>query len=428
MTQIRAHQKRDIIAMFVMFAMVHATNALYITYIPLYLEDLAFGAAVRGVLLSIGPFVSMLTQTMWGGLADRSKNKSYVMFALAIGLTLVTTLFLASDFSGIDKILPAVLRPHRALIFVTLALILYAFFQNPMLPVIDTISMEYISQQRPKVKYGVIRTMGTASYVVMAYVGGIVVDASPIGTKTIFYMFYAVLAVLVLSLFFVPPVAGTQNKRQKVSALALFRDKWFCVMIIIAFVVGMAYGFNSSYYPNYMRNQLGASETVLGINTAIGSMLEIFLFIIVHKITKKTGIVNLILICILSGVIRWMMPVLTTSIPLLITVQFFTQPFNWALMIYAVAIYVQKAVPEHLHARGQTMINMVMGSVGRIAGSLIGGWLIGMWGEGSEPRVYLIMTIACALVFVFAVVMFRRFGWRLNREPDELRLEEDSVI
>ena len=109
MTQLRAHQKRDIMAMFVMFAMVHATNALYITYIPLYLEDLAFGAAVRGVLLSIGPFVSMLTQTMWGGLADRSKNKSYVMYALSIGLVLVTTLFLASDFAGIDKILPAII-------------------------------------------------------------------------------------------------------------------------------------------------------------------------------------------------------------------------------------------------------------------------------------------------------------------------------
>jgi len=428
MTQLSGRNKRDVTALFIMFAMVHATNALYITFIPLYLEDLAFGAAVRGVLLSIGPFVSVLTQTMWGGFADRSKNKVNVMYMLALGLVVVTTLFLASDFAPLDKFLPVSIRPYRALIFVTAALIFYAFFQNPMLPMIDTISMEYISLQRPRVKYGLIRTMGTTSYVVMAYVAGLIVDASPAGTKTIFYMFYVVLALLLATLFFVPPIAGTQNTRKKVSALALFRDKWFCVMIVIAFVVGMAYGFNASYYPNYLRNELGASETLLGINTAVGSMLEIFLFIIVHKIAKKTGIVNLILICILSGVVRWMSPVLTTSIPVLIVVQFFTQPFNWALMIYAVAIYVQKAVPEHLHARGQAMINMVMGSFGRIAGSLMGGWLIGMWGSGSEPRVYLIMTIACAIILVFAIVMFYRFGWRPNREPDELRLEEGSVI
>ena len=68
-------QKREIAALFVMFAAVHACNALYQTFMPLFLTDMSFTASQRGVLLSIGPLVSMLTQTLWGAAADKSRTQ-----------------------------------------------------------------------------------------------------------------------------------------------------------------------------------------------------------------------------------------------------------------------------------------------------------------------------------------------------------------
>ena len=89
-------QKREIAALFVMFAAVHACNALYQTFMPLFLTDMSFTASQRGVLLSIGPLVSMLTQTLWGAAADKSRNKVHVMMILTAGLFVATALFLAA--------------------------------------------------------------------------------------------------------------------------------------------------------------------------------------------------------------------------------------------------------------------------------------------------------------------------------------------
>ena len=420
--------RKQITALLVMFAMVHACNALYMTFMPLFLDDMAFDAAQRGLLLSIGPFVSMLTQTMWGGVADRAVNKVRVMYALSIGLVFVAGLFLLGSSNMVDPYLPPFMRKYRAAILITAALMLYAFFKNPMMPLIDTISLEYIYANRPSVTYGVIRTMGTASVVVVAYVVGLIVDASAAGTRTIFYVYFGVLIVLLASLTFVPPVAGSQLGRDKTPTLALFRDKWFTVMIIVAFIVSVSYGFNSSNFSNYMRNELGASERVIGINTALGSTLEIFLFIIIHKITKKTGIINLILLCVLAAALRWLATAFVTSIPMLIVIQFFTQPFTWAILIYAIAVYIQKAVPEQLHARGQAVMNMIMSSAGRIVGSLAGGYWLGAWGSGSEPAIYLWMSVFCFAALFGAIAAFTHFGWRIYREPAELKLDQNTVI
>lgn len=411
-------KNRHIAALMLMFAMVHATNTLYVTFVPLYLDELAFTAAQRGVLMSIGPFVSMLTMTMWGSIADRSRNKVRVMFALAFGLMGVSCLFLASGNEAASAILPRVIRPYYVTIFATAAMLLYSCFQNPMLPMIDTITMEYLHENESKVPYGVIRMAGTISFVIFSLVVGRLISASAAGTKAMFYVMLGVMAVLAIDLIFVPPVRGKQTKKSKSSMLSLVHDRWYCTLAIAGFLTSVAYGFNASYYPTYFTGVLGASKTILGINSALGSTLEIFLFLLLHKILKKTGLVNLIMICLAGCIIRWSAPVWTTSVPVLIGVQFFTQPLNWSILVFCMATYIQKAVPDHLHARAQTLINMIMASIARIVGSLGGGWLLQRWGVGSEPRVYLILAVGSCIAFAFTAISFWKLGWRPGRHVE----------
>ena len=410
-------QRKDVISLSMLHAMLHAGNAIYMAFIPLFLVDLNFDPAQRGVLMSIGPFVAMLTQTMWGSVSDRAKNKVRVVYIMALGVMVSMAGFLLAG-----KL------PSYATVFVATAMMMYAFFQTPIMPVLDTVTMEYIHKERPRIPYGVIRTMGTIAYVVAALVIGRIVDASDMGVSIAFYIYLIFLAVMIVAALVAPPIAGTQREKQKASVVELLKDKWFVLLIMIAFVAGTANGFHSSNFVNYLRDSLGADESMVGFATSMSAELEIFIFIIIHKITKKTGIINLVLMCIIAGLLRWFCTGTITSVPVLIMVQLLFHPLACPILIYVMAVYIQKAVPDQLHARGQVVVSLVMTSIGRIVGSLGGGWLLGKWGMGSEPYVYFILTAATAVLLVFVVVMFWRYGWRPNREPDALRLEEDTVI
>ena len=410
---------RYTIALCIMFALVHTFNALYVSFVPLYLQDLSFNGAQRGMLLAIGPFISIFTQTVWGTMADKSKNKAHVMMLLAGGLSVAILILTAAGKVGSMGYVTA---------FVIAGLALYACFQNPMLPLIDTISLEYVQTSKPKIQYSIIRMMGTISFVVCAYAVGYLIDASRMGTAVIMPVYLCIIAALFISLFFVPKIAGGQKEKEHIALRMLFHDHWYTLLIAGGFVVSASYGFNTSNFTTYLRTQLGAGETVIGIATAVSSTLEIFLFFFMRKITRKTGIINLYLFCILAATVRWFLTGLVRSIPVLVAVQFFTQPFTWGILIYTIAIYIQKAIPEKMHARAQTMMNMLLQSLARIIGTLAGSLGLHLFGETAVPQIYLTFGFLCGVTLVIIVFLCRKMGWTDRKAPPGLELTEDSVV
>ena len=133
-----AKQKRSVVALCISFAMVQASVALYAAFMTLYLEDMGFNAAQRGVLLALGPCVAILTQTMWGSVADRAKNKVRVVAVMAAGIALAGALFLLADLPIIGA------SGRMTAVIIVLALVLLIFFQNPVQPLVDTLVLEYI--------------------------------------------------------------------------------------------------------------------------------------------------------------------------------------------------------------------------------------------------------------------------------------------
>ena len=142
-----AEKRRQIIGICVIFAFIHGCKNLVFTFMPLHLRDLQFSDAAIGTLMAIGPFVSMLAQPMWGTIADHAPNKSRVLTYLSVGVLVAVVMFL---FPG-------------GLLVTALALSAYAFFQYPMPPLIDTVTLEYLAETRSTTRYGVLRMTGTAS-------------------------------------------------------------------------------------------------------------------------------------------------------------------------------------------------------------------------------------------------------------------------
>ncbi len=417
-----AKQKRSVVALCISFAMVQASVALYAAFMTLYLEDMGFNAAQRGVLLALGPCVAILTQTMWGSVADRAKNKVRVVAVMAAGIALAGALFLLADL----PIIGASGRITSAII--VLALVLLIFFQNPVQPLVDTLVLEYIRNEKLTIPFGRMRTWGTAAFAACAYFAGLAIEATAMGIKIIFWILIALMVIQLAALVLVPPIAGMQKKEDKTPVWSLFRDKWFTLILASSFVVAVGFGYHNFSYANYICNQLGASESVVGISTSVQCILEIFLFIYMHKIIKKTGILNLLLVCLVSGALRWLAMGTITSIPVLIGIQFFLHPFTWPIMLYVMSIYIQKTVPAHLNARGQTIANMFLASVARAVGSLGGGVLVEHFGDGAVPAIFTGLGLFTFVILFAVMMLLRRWGWGFAKTPEALKLEENTVI
>ncbi|MBR3195469.1 MAG: MFS transporter [Clostridia bacterium] len=421
------NRKTEIFAIFAMFFCIHAFNGLNTPFLPLFLEDMGYGVTARSLLLSIGPIVAMLTQPMWGSFGDRAKDKSNIMRIMALGMVLVTILYILSFLPAVRKLMPGLKPIAVTSMFVLPALILYNFFRSPMQPLSDTITLEYIYQTKPKFKYGPARMTGTIAFMIVSLSVGSLIEVSRHGTGVIFFVQMGVVILMLGVLTFLPKVPGKQEKKDKEPAAVLFKDPWFVMILIMAFVCATTMGFYASHFSTYLRDQLHAGERIVGMSSAISSVLEIILFFTSYRIIRKTGILNLMLIDLCLVATRWMIFSVTTSIPVIMGVQFFTQPFSWAILSYTLSVFIQRAIEDKMHSRAQGLLNGTALSFGSVLGTLGGGFAIRAVGEHMQRFVFLGISILCIGTIVAAVTVFTKLGWRPNRTPERFQLHDTDA-
>ena len=421
-------KSREIYAIFATYFCIHAFNGLTSPFLPLFLEDMGFDVTARGLLLAIGPVVAVLTQPMWGAAGDRAKDKSNILRIMASGMVLVTVLYLCSVNASIRAALSSLSQSTFSLLFVLPALLLYFFFQSPMQPMADTITMEYIYQNKPWFSYGIPRVTGTIAFAIVSYIGGIYIEKSSLGSAAMFPIQMIIALLMTFSMFLLPKMPGGREKKDKTPATELFRDPWFVMILVMALTTATTMGFYTAHFSTYLRDQLMAGEKIIGISSSVSALLEIGLFFVTHKIIKKTGILNLMLIDLALVALRWLVFSLSTAIPVILLVQFFTQPFSWAIFSYALTVFVQRAIEGRMHARAQAILNGLALSMGRFLGTLGGSGLIRIFGESRQQLVFLSISALCVLVLLIGLTVFYRLGWRPGKAPERFALGDKDAI
>src|SRR5690606_12080279 len=78
---------------FLFYFFIYAAHAIYNTFLPLYFDDIGFSSVQIGTILSLGPFIAMLAQPIWGALSDRAKTKNRILLILIAGSGLTMLLY-----------------------------------------------------------------------------------------------------------------------------------------------------------------------------------------------------------------------------------------------------------------------------------------------------------------------------------------------
>lgn len=376
------------ISLFSANGIVYGLNALYYCFIQIYISRY-HPDDVAGILLAIGPLVSIFAPVFWGILADRSKSKNRVL-AVAI--------------SG-SAVFYCLLGVAHSFWYLAVMLTLLMFFMSPFGGMVDIITLEYTTEN--KIPYGPMRICGT---LVFGLIPMLLTGFTENNISLIFYA-YAIMAVIgVFAVMSSPQVAGHASGKRKTSIMPIIRDSKLMIIFLFTGVAQFTWAYYLNYFPNHLTNDLGLSQQVWGVNVFITVLGEIPFFLMFNRLYEKLGIKRLIFTGLILIILRYAGLAYITNVPLLLAVGLFTGVAT-TIFTYSGSIYITKHTAPENKASANLLMYALANGVPKVLAGVLGGKMNVAFG-------YTRSMVICTLLCVISLAVFFAVHKRLLSNID----------
>lgn len=363
-------------------AIVYGLNALYYCFIQLYISGY-HDDQTSGILLAIGPFVAIFAPILWGNIADRSRSKNMILAISMLG----------------SAVFYFLLGMNHSFWYLAFMLVLTMLFMAPFGGLIDTITLEYTTEN--KVGYGPIRICGTIAF------GGLPMLLTSFTENNINIIFptFAILAAVGAALVMLSPrVAGHSSREKKPSILTLFKDSNLMLIFLFVGVSQFTWAYYLNYFPSHLTS-LGFSQSVWGTNVFLTALGEVPFFLMFNNLFEKLGMKRLLGLSLILCTVRYIGLAFITNAPILLFLGFITGVAT-TIFTYCGSYYItQNVAPESKASANQLMYALGNG-VPKVLAGVIGGSMTAYLG-----CVY--SLVLCSALCLFALIIFfftrRRF-------------------
>lgn len=343
--------------LFLLYILFFSGQAIYNTYLNLYLHDVGLTESQIGITVSLSTAFILITQIFWGMLSDRTKSKNKIL----------RLLYICTALSGLTFYL------GTSFMYLVVIITMFSVFFSPIVPLQDNYTLEFLEDKRWD--YGQIRMGGTIGYcITVLFIGMMLKD----NYRNIFLLVaFAMTGCAVLTGFLVP-VQGHRNKQKKVSYRSLLRNKLLVGLILFNLAFSLGTNFFYSFYPIYFTS-LGADSSMIGLMMFASAISEVPMLIFIRRIVDRLGVNKTLLFAGLVTTLRWFLLSFLRH-PALIIATNLLHGVGYTCFSYCIITYIARTVPKDMRATSQTL-NAVIGSVvsrvlfgylGGIASELVG--------------------------------------------------------
>ncbi|MBB6674299.1 MFS transporter [Cohnella nanjingensis] len=362
----------------------YATQALIVTFFPLYFDDIGFTKLQIGAVYSIGPMLSIFANLLAGIASDKSRGLRRVLNLIFLG----------------QLIALALLLPQREFTPIAVLMALFYLFQTPVNSMMD--SMTLLAASRMNRSFPSIRMFGSLGFALCSLLFGLLLKQ--IGSD---WTLWLALGTVLISLTFSLLIADFQTKMGKFQFGGLWtilRRKETLIFFGLVALVSVAHRMNEGFLAVAMR-QLGASDSLIGGAWLASAASEIPIFFLLAKFGHRFKEIPLLALASALYMVR------------LGLLSFIHEP-AWFVVIqtmhsvtfgiyYITALrYLQSIITDDFRSSGQALFGVVWtGIAGLIAGTM-GGWLYDAFGFAAVFRLGSGFALAAAVGFLF--VHFRR--------------------
>lgn len=373
---------------FLLYFLTAAFNAVYGTYLPVYLDGLGFTSTAIGSLLAVSPFVRLFAQPIWGVAGDRTKSTNRLYRWVLVGSGVVVLFY--------------PLTISYALMFVIV--IVFTFFNTPLFMMQDVIALQAIEPTR--FKYGTIRMGATIGFSIWVLVAGWVAD------RNITYIFP--LSALIAGLAFLvsyrlPAVRGHQTPGNHVSPLLLLKNRPLILLVAFCFFLMLGIGYYFIFFSIYYQN-LGADNAMIGLSFMIAAVVEIPFLLFAERIIGRLGIKRTLLLAGFVMGVRWLLLGLFTDLTGILVANVL-HGFTLIVIFYCMAVFINREVPKELKSSGQSFFGIFGVSIPQMLAGVLGGLANDAFGMQTVFLVIGLFTLVSVVVFAGL------FYWLWRREP-----------
>ncbi|MDA0811003.1 MAG: MFS transporter [Verrucomicrobia bacterium] len=260
----------------------------------------------------------------------------------------------------------------------------------------------------PLVPYGSVRVWGTAGFIVPSLMLWAAAALLPGGKEAITgSMMYCAAAFAVVSAFHSlrlppnPPRGQNASRLPSVAAAQVIfgpEGRWMCLPLIITYLCAPAY---HAFFPLYLKEVTGYSESVIGLIICIGVLIEIFVIFNLERLRKRFGLKRLMVFGVICMAFRFACLAAFQNAWTPILVQLFHGPEIAALFVLPIMYINRLAGAEFRNSIQGVYAMLVLGSP-----RIVGSYLSGQVAKVSLP---LLFTIAAVLVTIAAAVLALKF-------------------
>ncbi len=356
-------------------------------YWSVYLKDLGFSAIQIGELMAIPMATKLVAPFIWGWIADHTQQRMRLVRQGALAAML--TFLLVFWVSGFWQL--------------ALAMMLFSFFWNAVLPQVEAITFHYLGEESPK--YSRVRVWGSIGFIVMVIGVGVLIEHQ--GSRVILWIMAVLYFGIWLSTLVVPEKIVATHSHAQDSFFSLLKSPPILAFVAVCFFMQFSHGSYYTFYSIYLLEQ-GYSESRIGELWALGVIAEVVLYIFfMHKLLIRFGARALLIISLLLAGVRWLLiGFFPESISLLILAQLL-HAASFGSFHAAAIHYVHHAFTHRLQGRGQALYSSISYGAGGALGSLSSGYL---WESLSSTAAFVVSALVAFLGMLIAVLAMDKRG------------------
>jgi len=336
------------------------TNALIISFFPTYFVSMGYSKTEIGLIYSIGPTISILSNLFWGYISDKYHTMKKTIVAVLIGqLALALILFQMDTY---------------LLIFI--AMIGFYFFQTPLISLND--SQLLLHTAKKGVSYASYRVWGSIGFASSALIFGILLQSQKnhpglIALLTVCTILFSFLISLLLK-----DSRGSMKKMDFSGILQILFSRKLIIFLALILVLATAHRANDAFLSLYL-HELGASQSLIGYSWTVSAMSEIPVFVLLSRYGNRFKELPLLALASFAYVVRYLLMSVTLEPQYIILIQTM-HSVTFGIFLFTALRYITQIVPDQYRATGQAIFTVVWSGLAGLISSLLGGLVFDRWG------------------------------------------------